>query len=541
MQLRCQGDESVQLEPEVQEKCLGPNTKPELKCDMCLFETNVEEEYNVHSEIHNTKICPYCNLQFISNMVLQGHVLAKHKRLNILEKKIAFTYQCTRCTFATISLGKYAKHVTLCLCEIYYCRKCKFKTSDAKTYKTHRTKCTPKTTDIKTYNMREISCSQCSYTTKIQKDFELHYKKHLDENLTCPYCELKVTKSRDLQQHVFCTHKQQNEVEKKVEVAITSLNCKKCSFKTVRKDLYETHVQLCEERLDIDVKQEILVCPYCDFLAASTLSLKLHVCKSHKQQNNVEKKVDTSIKKYYISCNKNDNKQLHFLKKHVLTKRREQNGAEKNLENRPIEEKHHYCPYCHYKSIFNFHLQRHVYRDHREQNEKEKKVKITIKINYCDNCNYSYTDYAEFRRHAKKCTKGPLFQCPDCIFSTNSEEKHNIHVKYNTNFELTCSSCPFTSKCRPSYYIHREKHRKIEVKEVVLLHCPDCSYSTNCKKKNEFAREFLEHKKKHMKLEVCPYCKYSAYNNQVMQRHVHNNHKEQNDVENKVKITGKVF
>ncbi|CAH0558091.1 unnamed protein product [Brassicogethes aeneus] len=251
-------------------------------------------------------------------------------------------------------------------------------------------------------------------------------------------------------------------------------------------------------------------------------NLKLHVSLNHKEQNKVEKKVDTGIiyhvKTIQVLC-KNDMKKKpvespkkfacpycpavmkrrYNLQKHIFfVHENKQDKAKKKMEVLNCGEKYDSCPYCHKLKC---HLENHVYKMHKEQNEKERKV--TIKINYCDNCDYSNPDQTEFQRHVKKCKKPlPLWQCPDCSYRTNSKEKLKLHVKLNSNIQLTCSYCPFTSKCRPSFW---------------------------------------KHTKKHSKFEVCPYCEHSTSDKHNLQRHVYNNHKHQNDVENKVEITDSVF
>ncbi|CAH0549801.1 unnamed protein product [Brassicogethes aeneus] len=545
------------------------------------FEKKGELFYQSKSNYYE---CPYCQFfRAAKILTFQKHVLNKHWEQNYVEKKVnLIILQCNQCPFSTLKNGKLWEHVLQCHkgtslknaknpvikhdkklkeCKksLYKCVQCPYETASVLDVVDHQNTCKEVIANIDTNGLYKVKRVK-------QKDHQNTCKEVIANIDTNGLFKVKRVKQKDHQN--TCKEVIANiDTNGLFKVKRVKQKDHQNTCKEVVANIDTNEISTCNKQvLNINAQQE---CPYCDFQAPDMYNLKLHVCQDHKEQNKVEKKVDTSIKKYYISC-KNDSKRqtadentftkdgtcpycpiiikrIFFLQKHVYFNHREQNEAEKKckfssyfLKKFSSIETRKSCPYCNYKA--KFHLQRHVYRLHKEQNEIEKKVKITIKINYCDNCSYSHTDHSAFQRHAKKCKKdGPLLQCPDCTYSTNSNEKLNTHVKHHTNPELTCSFCPFTTKSRSSFSNHKRKHKAFKVKTSNKRHSPRDMPTQPIQKPFMVIKKKVRGQKSSRRKLTCPYCNHETYRNRDLYGHVISMHLEQHEVEKKLEITCKMY
>ncbi|CAH0549815.1 unnamed protein product [Brassicogethes aeneus] len=186
-----------------------------------------------------------------------------------------------------------------------------------------------------------FNCNLCSYTTNANKDLKKHQRDHWSDSHHCPYCQHLSKNAIALQKHVYYGHYRQNEIEKKIHFTIEIHACPFCSFKTLYSRQLKTHN--CSDNLKFK-------CSKCDYIALSDHALTIHVTQYH-----------------YSS----------------------------RLE----------CPYCDYvgtNATKGAQLQRHVFGNHRHQNEVEKKVKIRFRVFTCKGCSYSTYVRRGFDKHVCK-------------------------------------------------------------------------------------------------------------------------------------------
>ncbi|CAH0549807.1 unnamed protein product [Brassicogethes aeneus] len=504
--------------------CLGtPVIVEGLKCSLCLYTTNIEQDFILHHKLHKDRKCPYCNIQLKTNLSLQGHVISQHKEQNDVEKKIPMnlkTHNCPNCSFVTMFKKVQERHLKSC-------------------------STIPKI-------IPDIKCLQCPFKTKIKQEYILHHKKHIDENLTCPYCELKTEKARELQQHVFSMHKQQNTVENKVEVAVTSLNCKKCSFNTftmININGFSREYPIEPEKEVPQSKeneiQKIYQCKLCEFGTTDIQKYLSHTILSHgpriqssqakeypiepekevpqSKENEIQKKYHcklcefgtTDIQKYlsHTILSHGPRIQSSEAKEYPIEPEKEVPQSKENK----IQKKYHCklcefgttdiqkylshtilshgsrtqstkssycCPYCSFSATMILSLEEHVLRKHRELNDIKKEVKFTHKIVTCNNCTFATVQPEAYTQHLKNClgSNMTIQKCPYCNFffkstgleihvnrkhkeQNDADKKIAITKKYK---DIKCLQCPFKTKYQQEYILHHKNHLDEN------LTCPYC-------------------------------------------------------------------
>ncbi|CAH0549811.1 unnamed protein product [Brassicogethes aeneus] len=408
----------------------------EFKCNKCSYKTSKLEEYIVHYGTH--KNCPYCGKQFISTKGLQGHVLGKHKIQNDVENKFALIYK----TYENYSIGlepeenlvneKQNNSQKLINMNISDCPYCSFKAHSnfslqGHVYSKHRELNGVEMKVKLTYKI--LTCKNCTFASIRPTSYTIHRKTCLSPRETCPYCEKKFRSPKNLQGHVLSKHKNQNNVEKKLAISYKTYkehfinlettheelrsmdsekqktyNCKMCDFFTTEFQKYLSHTIFCK----YPRKPLIVECPYCYLQINSDPELQAHALAKHKEQNEIEKKINIKTKAFSttskfipnIKCllcpfeTKNRKEYILHHKKHV----------EKNLR----------CPYCFLKTNKGRELQRHVFSNHRQQNEIEKKVETSVTSLNCKKCGFNTVRNDAYATHLKLCneTKERQFHLP---------------------------------------------------------------------------------------------------------------------------------
>ncbi|CAH0549809.1 unnamed protein product [Brassicogethes aeneus] len=534
--------------------CLGtPVIVEGLKCSLCLYTTNIEQDFILHHKLHKDRKCPYCNIQLKTNLSLQGHVISQHKEQNDVEKKIPMnlkTHNCPNCSFVTMFKKVQERHLKSC-------------------------STIPKI-------IPDIKCLQCPFKTKIKQEYILHHKKHIDENLTCPYCELKTEKARELQQHVFSMHKQQNTVENKVEVAVTSLNCKKCSFNTftmININGFSREYPIEPEKEVPQSKeneiQKIYQCKLCEFGTTDIQKYLSHTILSHgpriqssqakeypiepekevpqSKENEIQKKYHcklcefgtTDIQKYlsHTILSHGPRIQSSEAKEYPIEPEKEVPQSKENK----IQKKYHCklcefgttdiqkylshtilshgsrtqstkssycCPYCSFSATMILSLEEHVLRKHRELNDIKKEVKFTHKIVTCNNCTFATVQPEAYTQHLKNClgSNMTIQKCPYCNFFFKSTGLE-IHVNRK----------------------HKEQNdadKKIAItKKYKDIKCLQCPFKT------KYQQEYILHHKNHLDENLtCPYCNLKTTKACELQQHVFCMHNQQNILERKVEV-----
>ncbi|CAH0549818.1 unnamed protein product [Brassicogethes aeneus] len=647
------------------------NKVADIECPYCSYSTKRKQDlhrhvYRMHREQNDIekeieitfmkKNCVYCDFTTVETHSLQMHIYSKHREQNELEKKVPITiktYFCDNCDYSTLSKSYFDSHIISC--------------------KKIKVEPTTKTTKLRTKSsnkVADIECPYCSYSTKRKQDLHKHVNRiHREQNdiekkieitclkKNCVYCDFTTVDTRELQMHIYSKHREQNELEKKVPITIKTYSCDNCDYTTVRKSSFYSHTISCKKikvepttkttklRTKSSNKVADIECPYCSYSTKRKQDLHKHVNRIHREQNDIEKKIEiTCLKKNCVYCDFTtvDTRELQM---HIYSKHREQNELEKkvpitiktyscdNCDYTTVRKSSFYshtisckkikvepttktsnkvadieCPYCSYSTKRKLDLQKHVYRMHREQNDIEKKIEITCEIYSCDKCNYTTVSKNSLEIHSFKACKSldpPILTCKHCRFKTTIKFEMQKHLRMHTS-NFKCSYCEYTAKTnqkikRHIYAKHRQqnneenkvqlipkkcvycdfttvdtqtfqmhiysKHRtqnELEKKVPITIKtysCDNCDYTTvrkssfhshtiSCKKiklentlkyhlcpyKSNTNEKLRKHLSRHTPSIKCLYCDFSSVENRRMKSHIYRKHRQQNDVENKVQL-----
>ncbi|CAH0549681.1 unnamed protein product [Brassicogethes aeneus] len=444
------------------------------KCKLCKFTSVDMDRYRIHLKMLH---CPYCDV-VKTGKHFETHVISKHRVQNNIEKKIQFSDK---------TIKRYLK-------------------------------------------LKKYVCMQCSYNTTCHKELVKHKKEHW-EDLPCPYCEYTTKEKLAFQKHVCRMHKDQNEIEKKVEITVKMYTCHNCGYAHPELGHYKSHIKTC--------KKSKFECPECFYTTSNISELHTHIRDHNKQ---------------------------HLICTYCLSKAKCR---------RLIYGKAKFCPYCTYSTKSNSCIQMHVYNKHKQQNKVEKKFLITQKVVKCKFCSYNTINKSTLNSHEKICKEVQpdyiLFQQNvEMCFKELLEPQHifwaSTLIAGLLNFEecspillesllpalegksptLCCEPYSELEKAMPrqkdnepfmiwlfdeSGNIHKKLNSDIEDS---IRHCSYCPFTSKC-------QDTLNTHIKIHKIKSCPYCKYTNNSNVRLQWHVYSKHKRQNDSENKVIITAKIL
>ncbi|CAH0549803.1 unnamed protein product [Brassicogethes aeneus] len=188
--------------------------------------------------------------------------------------------------------------------------------------------------------------------------------------------------------------------------------CERCDFMTNDLKILQTHIK---------IHRENWLCPYCFYQTGSNFDLQNHVYYKHREQNNSERKIKITLRKYTCpSCSYSTLNSKWFPHHLILCRSKERVDAIRkatacdkcefksgNAQMLKLHKRKHWkklsCPFCTYEPRLNIDLQNHVYNHHRVQNRREKKVRITEPIHKCKRCSYSTLDRNVFAIHIADC------------------------------------------------------------------------------------------------------------------------------------------
>ena len=172
------------------------------KCNQCDYETYRSEYLKNHLETHKKKLCcKHCGFEAYSRTNLIDHLKMKHS---------AKVYYCKSCTFSSIYVASYHKHISGAHVNsenIYKCELCKHESLSLAKLKAHYSNVHK--------NQEIFECKLCNYSSKHSRAFLRHIERvhHLKTDTisiknekTCSSCGSKPKTARLFQLHLYWKH-----------------------------------------------------------------------------------------------------------------------------------------------------------------------------------------------------------------------------------------------------------------------------------------------------------------------------------------------
>ncbi|CAH0549281.1 unnamed protein product [Brassicogethes aeneus] len=255
-----------------------------------------------------------------------------------------------------------------------------------------------------------------------------------------------------------------------------------CNFK---EEIKEGHFSEEDEENFDDMKyddtsgKKKFSCDICPKKYETMKSLLYHIKYTHGKDKHEQFKC---TKCYYVTIRKNDFKRhLKIHDKKMFLK----------------------CHFCQYMAPHLQHLNAHVLRKHKLQNEGKNKIKTAINTHTCTKCSYSTFNESHYENHLNVCLKlknAQWYKCHLCPYKTLHKGHLNPHIKtHNEVKELKCLFCKFQSNKKQSLDNH------------ILSKHSDCL--------NESNRNIIT-----SKIHFCEHCKYKTTHTSCFRNHLKNQH-----------------
>ncbi|CAH0548724.1 unnamed protein product [Brassicogethes aeneus] len=335
---------------EIRKNLESGNDKGEdnLECKYCstkffkkeLLESHEKKCLNPRNKVDKEKLfsCDVCLKKYQTKRSLNEHTKYIHLK-DKLEK-----IKCSKCDFATVRKDTFKTHLKnheeqsseVDKRKLFKCELC------FKKYQTRRNLSEHKKYVHTKHELEKFKCSECDFVTVRKDTFKTHLKIHDKQSyLKCYFCPYVASQLRTLDSHILSKHKVESKKENNIKITSKIHCCSKCSYSTVKKSSYDTHLKVCL-KLENVKWYECHICQYKTILK-SNLS-------SHTKIHSNTKQLKCLFCRY--QCNIKQN-----LDNHILTKHSDMlDESNKNI----ITNKVHWCEHCEYKttqiSNFKYHL-----------------------------------------------------------------------------------------------------------------------------------------------------------------------------------------
>nr|CAI5867006.1 unnamed protein product [Callosobruchus analis] len=257
------------------------------ECTQCTYKTTISKRIRGHLMAKHPEIagnrrfrrCIYCNKTFTRKLALEDHVVKRHPDfIASVSKKI---YQCSKCTFKTVSTKDLKRHIMARHPDIagnrkfrrcIYCSKAfvRRETLDDHVIKTHPD-------FIASVSSRVHECTKCTFKTISSSQLRRHAVTHdiAGNRITirCIYCNKIFTTKQRLDDHIIKAHP-----DFIASVSSKVHECTQCTYKTTDNSHLKQHMV---KHADVADNHITNGCIYCNKTFKGTRSLDDHILRIH--------------------------------------------------------------------------------------------------------------------------------------------------------------------------------------------------------------------------------------------------------------------
>ncbi|XP_037955648.1 zinc finger protein 573-like isoform X1 [Teleopsis dalmanni] len=378
-------------------------------CDFCPKKYANKSILATHMKIShlagNPVSCTYCNKQFPNSICrsYKNHI----KNHELIESQVQ-SFICTTCGLITRDEANLNNHLTCnkptleeeIITYAYTCEFCSSNFKSAYHLQTHRA------TRIHDDNL--YHCLTCEENFTCYKSLRTHEKYHSVDQWKLALsrvfmCAVKGCGETYVQWSGYHSHKTHCHLEE------TCVTCKE-TFKNTEQ--LAEHMETCSNT-------RAFTCQFCKKVCPTKMSLAVHVARSHNNKN-----LKCSICKSIIK-----NKAL--LEKHMDSCHQEMR-----------------CNECHK-----------IFKNGRNLEKHKKIVHESIKRYFCKSCDKGFYYKSELKQHNTFIHKPFLYECNECLFTTNYKNSFDIHMAMHR--EQLQHKCPICNRMFGRKYalnLHIKRH-----------------------------------------------------------------------------------
>ncbi|VEN34005.1 unnamed protein product [Callosobruchus maculatus] len=255
------------------------------ECTKCTYKTSSTKYLKQHMVTHSndriTSRCIYCDKTFVHKKTLHDHIVRKHPDfIASLSKKV---YECTDCTFKTISPSKLKQHKVThsdaadnnrITSRCNYCNKTFV---HKKTLDDHIVRKHPDF--IASVSKKVHECTRCNFKTISSSQLKRHMVTHPDiagNRITtrCNYCNKTFLYKVILDDHIIQTHP-----DCIASVSSKIHECTQCTYKTTIANYIRDHLRI--KHPELAGNRILSRCIYCNKSFIRKLALDEHIIKTH--------------------------------------------------------------------------------------------------------------------------------------------------------------------------------------------------------------------------------------------------------------------
>lgn len=263
--------------------------EPKYRCKLCHYTNSSPQLIKQHMRLHKTKKpfeCSLCDFVADSSETLQDHMI-QHCKMRTYQCKLcpsAFNYKsqlrahmrahsekdpflCDTCDFETTNPITFRNHTRLHTDKnLLRCDACGSFFSDKNDWAAHkRDGC--KTADV-------YFCEECTFETLSQSDLKDHQKAHRKQNLQCPHCDL------------ICPSQSSYRVHVRAHEEAKDMKCELCNFLAASSRSLKSHMKRhINDQRYVQQPLEQYKCNLCGYVCHHLPSLKSHMWRHASDKN----------------------------------------------------------------------------------------------------------------------------------------------------------------------------------------------------------------------------------------------------------------
>nr|CAI5867007.1 unnamed protein product [Callosobruchus analis] len=548
---------------------LHKDSKHVYSCYYCDFRTNSTILFTSHTRTHSSESTQFeaiyvkevdfddnfCQANATHSMVKHPEVAGNRRFRRCIYCNKTFTpsvskkiYQCSKCTFKTVSTKDLKRHIMARHPDIagnrkfrrcIYCSKAfvRRETLDDHVIKTHPD-------FIASVSSRVHECTKCTFKTISSSQLRRHAVTHdiAGNRITirCIYCNKIFTTKQRLDDHIIKAHP-----DFIASVSSKVHECTQCTYKTTDNSHLKQHMV---KHADVADNHITNGCIYCNKTFKGTRSLDDHILRIHPDfiasvSSKVHECTECTYKTVFtgqlrrhmvnhsdLPGNHISNRCIHC-NKIFTTKQRLDDHIIKSHPDfmASVTSKVHGCTECSFITTNNSHMKHHI--------AKHPAIAGNM-TNRCIHCNKTFTTKQKLDEHILKThpdfiasVSSKVHECTECTYKTTNNSHMKQHmVKHpdiaGNHITTRCIHCnkTFTTKQRLDDHIIKTHLDFIASVSSKVHNCTKCTYKTTSN----------SHLKRHMakhsdiagnRITIrCNYCNKTFTSTQALDDHILNSH-----------------